>query len=67
MVGVASMALDLACLGAHCAVGIPRVANRRARWHDNKEMCVIYLFSFDSVDSLSNILLKKYYSAEAHT
>ena len=31
------------------------------------EICVIYLFSFDSVDSLSNILLKKYYSAEAHT
>ena len=67
-VGEASMALDLACHCAHCAVGsFSRVANRRSWWHDNKEMCVIYLFSFDSVDSLSNILLKKYYSAEAHT
>ena len=35
-VGEASMALDLACHRAHCAVGsFSRVANRRSRWQDN--------------------------------
>ena len=36
VVGVASMALDLACHCAHCAVGsFSSVANRRSRWRDD--------------------------------